>query len=40
MGQDCKQDAHDEPLDWHERQIQQGDSREILDFIHGLHQAQ
>ncbi len=39
MGQDRKQDAHKEPLDWHQWQIQKGDSREILDFIHGLHQA-
>jgi hypothetical protein len=37
MGQDCNQNAHKEPLDW--RQIQQGDSREILDFIDGLHLA-
>ncbi len=31
MGQDRKQDAHKESLDWRERQIQQGDLREILD---------
>jgi hypothetical protein len=30
---------HEEPLDWREQQIQEGDLCEILDFIHGLHQA-
>jgi hypothetical protein len=39
MGQDRKRDAHEESLDRRQWQIQQSDSREILDFIHGLHRA-
>jgi hypothetical protein len=37
MGQNCKQNAHKEPLNWREWQIQLGDLRKNLGFIHGLH---
>jgi hypothetical protein len=39
MGQDHERDAHEESLDWRQRQIQQGNPCKVLDFFHGLHQA-
>jgi hypothetical protein len=38
---DCivNKNAHEESLDWRQRQTQQGNPCKVLDFFHGLHQA-